>query len=855
MAAANEISELMGSAHIEDKNINILLLGTTGVGKSTFINSIANYLTFDSFEVAKEHTLSVLIPCTFKIRDKDQEEQTIKVGDEDENETQTVGDSATQDVKTYVFPIKGGKYMIRLIDTPGMGDTRGIDQDNSNSESILSYIGKLKHLHAICYLLKSNETRCTVFFEYCVTQIFSRLDKSATDNLVFIFTNTRGTDYTPGDSISILQKVVEDIAKRPPYVRVATNKNIFCFENEAFKYLAALQKKIKFSKQHEKNVRASWAASTEQCWKLINYITGNGKEIPPLKPHLVQNTQAINEARRMITYLSKPLADIAQLIHHNMWVLERHRNDLALNNQSLDQLREKMYMPIVTLEQQELPNPTTVCASRKCAETYKVGDKNLWHYKQRCHEPCYLTNVPKEIIGSPELINCAAMSIRKCINCGCFFMVHMHVYYLTREKEDRVVDDNVLRGIKTKEKAQMRARSLIAEMDVRQKELEQEHTFIVRCSARFAHFLQNNAITPFTDSYKAYIKYLLDRERGLGKNCDEDTLYSLERLLDEYEAARRSFDLALEEDKKLNKSEPGVTSSEINSSIKELFALKHHGEKIKQLFESQQRAVRREHEYSEYIHNASYNKEQPSRKDNERQSYSEGVRRRPNNRSQAWRQGGQNTGNQQPRGSFHNNRGGRGGYPNQNFNWGPNQGPPSNWGPNQGPPSNWGPSTYQHSATHWPPFSAAQGFPANWTPPTGFPGNWAPPFGASNNQGGEQEPRNQTGLEQNLNLRVNSEGDGEPNIDITLKHQGQRGNQQNSQQQQQQQLSQDEMKAAYYNWWMWCTYYMSMNAQANQQQQQAFNHPNAPNNYNRTNQGQGRGNGNYHYRDRQNNYH
>nr|CAH7759274.1 unnamed protein product [Callosobruchus chinensis] len=79
MAAANEISELMGSAHIEDKNINILLLGTTGVGKSTFINSIANYLTFDSFEVAKEHTLSVLIPCTFKIRDKDQEEQTIKV--------------------------------------------------------------------------------------------------------------------------------------------------------------------------------------------------------------------------------------------------------------------------------------------------------------------------------------------------------------------------------------------------------------------------------------------------------------------------------------------------------------------------------------------------------------------------------------------------------------------------------------------------------------------------------------------------------------------------------------------------------------------------------------------------------
>nr|CAI5858609.1 unnamed protein product [Callosobruchus analis] len=685
MAAANEISELLEGACIKTIDINILLLGTTGVGKSTFINSVANYLTFADFDIAKEEKLNVLIPCTFKIRDKDQEEQTVKVGEEDNNETQTVGDSATQDVKTYVFPIKKGKYMVRLIDTPGMGDTRGIDQDNSNSESILSYIGKLKELHAICYLLKSNETRSTVFFEYCLTQIFSRLDKSATDNLIFIFTNTRGTDYTPGDSISILQKLVEGIAKRPPYVRVPTNKNIFCFENEAFKYLAALKQNIKFSKLQEKNFRASWGKSSDECWKLIEYITGNGKDIPPLEPHLVQNTEAINEARRMITYLSKPLADIAQLIHQNMYVLDRHRADLALSNQSLAQLRKNMYMPVVTLEMEELPRPATVCTSRNCAELYKVGDKDRWHYKMRCHDPCYLTNVPKEIIGSPELVNCAAMCNRQCKMCSCDFMVHMHVYYLTREKEDQIVDENVIRGIKTKEEAQQRAQYLISKMDIRQDELEREHKFIVRCSARFAHFLENNAITPFSDSYKAYIKYLLDREKALGKKCDQDTVNSLQRLLSEYDEARRSFDLALEKDKKLNKSEPGVTSSQINSSIQELFALKHYGKKIKLLFDTQQRAVRREHENSEYVHNIPYDREQHKRRENERQQNFRGDRRGPNNQFQTSRQGWQNTGYQQPRGGFNNQRGRGRGTPNPSFNWGPNQGRPTSWGPSPYP--------------------------------------------------------------------------------------------------------------------------------------------------------------------------
>lgn len=138
---------------------------------------------------------------------------------------------------------------------------------------------------------------------------------------------------------------------------------------------------------------------------------------------------------------------------------------------------------------------------------------NKWHYKQRCHDPCYLQNVPKEIIGSPELVNCAAInkSTRRCNKCACDFSIHMHIYYMTKTKETTVKDDNVARNINSKEKVLESKRKLIKDIEKRKIELEIEHKVIIQTCAKFAHFLQNNAITPFSDSYKEYIEYLINR--------------------------------------------------------------------------------------------------------------------------------------------------------------------------------------------------------------------------------------------------------------------------------------------------------------------------------------------------------
>ncbi|CAB5159267.1 unnamed protein product [Rhizophagus irregularis] len=114
------------------EEINILLLGETGVGKSTFINAFVNYLRFDTLKEAKSGNMEVLISSKFTLTDENYDTQTIKIGNDDPNEhVENVGMSSTQECNSYVFYAAENK-LIRLIDTPGIGDTRGLDQDKKN---------------------------------------------------------------------------------------------------------------------------------------------------------------------------------------------------------------------------------------------------------------------------------------------------------------------------------------------------------------------------------------------------------------------------------------------------------------------------------------------------------------------------------------------------------------------------------------------------------------------------------------------------------------------------------------------------------------------------------------------------
>jgi GTPase SAR1 family protein len=352
-----------GSNQLPNNVINILLLGESGVGKSTFINAIVNYFKFDTLEKARAGKPVALMPVSFLLTVGDQfEEHIVRFGDEDPNENHHhPGQSVTQHCRSYVFTI-GTQTKIRLIDTPGMGDTRGLDQDDLNMQHILSFINNLSHLNAICILLKPNESRLNVVFRSYFTRLLGFLGEDFRNNIVFCFTNTRSTFFAPGNTGPLLKEMLESHSMKDiPFKKT----NTFCFDSESFRYLIAQQNGIEFDDYQKEEYQRSWVTSASESNRLFGYICGALKAYPQTE------WKSIEHAQFQINQLIRP-------------VLEAIRN--ILRNIILQ--TEKTSKRPILLVPKMISRPSTICNTcertpRRYSDFWILPD-DLHYFSDKC---------------------------------------------------------------------------------------------------------------------------------------------------------------------------------------------------------------------------------------------------------------------------------------------------------------------------------------------------------------------------------------------------------------------------------------------------------------------------------------
>ncbi|CAF4806742.1 unnamed protein product [Rotaria socialis] len=314
--------------------INILLLGDTGVGKSTFINAFVNYLTFETLKEAKSNRPVVLIPVSFLVTTGDNsEEHIVKFGD--------TSDSSNED-----FSHPG--QSLRIIDTPGFGDTRGIEQDHKNMQHILENINNLTHLNGICFLLKPNSARLDISFQSYLTQLFSLFGTNALNNIIFCFTSARSTFYTPGDTAPLLKKMLTSLSiGNVPF----SKKNVFCFDSESFRYLVARQNNIRFDSNEKQEYEMSWKTSVSESKRLIDYMH---KDVTVYR--IDNSLQSMKHAQFTILGMVRPILETMRNILRNLLLKKFYPSEASIE-----------------LHPKVLDHPITVCLLCK-GDVKKIGN-------------------------------------------------------------------------------------------------------------------------------------------------------------------------------------------------------------------------------------------------------------------------------------------------------------------------------------------------------------------------------------------------------------------------------------------------------------------------------------------------
>ncbi|XP_039505356.1 uncharacterized protein LOC120461263 [Pimephales promelas] len=148
----------------------VLLVGETGAGKTTLINNMVNYLMEVKFEDEIWYEIT-------------------------EEEARDQSESQTSEITMYeVCPIKS-PISLTIIDTPGYGDTRGLEKDLEVAENLSMLFQSsdgVREVDAVCFVIPASKNRLSDRQHYIISSILSLFGKDIVNNIVFLITHSDG---------------------------------------------------------------------------------------------------------------------------------------------------------------------------------------------------------------------------------------------------------------------------------------------------------------------------------------------------------------------------------------------------------------------------------------------------------------------------------------------------------------------------------------------------------------------------------------------------------------------------------------------------------------------------------------
>ena len=382
----------------KQSSTNILVIGETGHGKSTWINVLINYLQGIQLEEKVRYNL---------INEKKlQNDYRRKYG------KKISGASVTDEPAVYnVAPGTIYKNPIRIIDTPGYGDIRN-NSHYSSDEQITNDIkdflegSTINSINAICLIMKATENRLHFRVKYFLDKLLSLFGKDVMRNIVIIFTHVLSIG-----EIKALEVINSSDSPFIKYMGSLDNCKYFSFDSRVY-----------FTSDDISGLEMQFNNNVKNFDEFFKYIFGLQRISLESTKQVIKNRLHI---KNNILNLTTHLKDIMLKIQSALF-----------NEKELSKIKNQFYVlknSKIPLEAYEdiIIESSVIDEEKKCESGWYILHCN--NCKKVCHQKC---KGAKEGWSS-STYGCDMISTfgSKCSECNCLDTSHSFKDSYTIKKE------------------------------------------------------------------------------------------------------------------------------------------------------------------------------------------------------------------------------------------------------------------------------------------------------------------------------------------------------------------------------------------------------------------------------------
>ena len=548
------------------KHIKLVLIGRSGAGKSTFVNSLVNHfytLDYDEERIIAIKMVQKLYSPTLN--------QTVSISldsniSEFRSKQSDLGgnQSTSQTTKANIYDLENEEYKLSLIDTPGLCDTAGTEADQGHYKNICAAVSALSDFNCIVLVHKASDCRKDPIMSYLVGELRAMLPKGIERNFMVCFTNC--VNPSKIDALDTLKEMNIPI----------TQSNFFCFENDSLTPPVELLKVAGIeldSKGCLKNAEDRQRASEVMTHPKL-FWNNNRSQFKVMVERVMktdlrsgEDMVEIQNQKSMQTKLVKRYADkFIEKQEETMRLQANHRKIVNLQREiqenkdyvhsGIRQVKKVRKVKATRFEDQELPEGTKITQCLDC--------------KHLCHNPCQLDGVYQK--GNLELKLCDAFqSNDRCRRTECkhSYAVHTHTTVIRKEVEYEVEEfyfeaqsfdvkdydkESLVEAARLQEEE---IQSAIRELEPKLKTLESEMNSVYRLVAYTHQMLSNSAICAENEHF---LEYLECRKEIIEKN-HEKTAEQKRLEKDQIDKAKQEY-LLVKEAVRTQKGFVGLSTQE-----------------------------------------------------------------------------------------------------------------------------------------------------------------------------------------------------------------------------------------------------------------------------------------------------